>query len=53
MLRFETINHIFKEMVSEMSLFQVVTDNFHQVQLLVFIITSVKRLRLANRTFVS
>lgn len=37
-----------------MSLFLVVTDNFHQVQLLILIITSsVERLRLANPTFVS
>lgn len=33
---FKTINHIFKEMASETSLFQVVTDNFHQVQLFDF-----------------
>lgn len=41
-------------MASEMSLFLVVTDNFHQVQLLILITTySVERLRLANPTFVS
>lgn len=31
--RFQTIKHIFKEMASEMLLFLVITDDFHQVQL--------------------